>query len=268
VAHDGPVYSLVSNSRQLISSGTGDIKGWNWNDLIKKGCKEAWNRRPAFGTRLDIPEINSLVLNQKDNSLLMACGDNTVQVMDLENGVFTQTLNGHQDYVHCVALRDQHRECVSGSEDGTVRLWDLRTATQVQAIEVYKYEECTRPQRGKWIACLCTDSNWLVCGGGPALSLWHLRSVTPTTVYPLQGSQLQAMFYQDLILTAGDGPVISHCQVSGDVKTEVPCTPASVYSLRINERSQEHKVLTAAGSSNKIDVFTNFGYRAFSLRFT
>ncbi|XP_072409762.1 THO complex subunit 6 homolog [Chiloscyllium punctatum] len=48
-AHDGPVYSLVSTSRQLISSGTGDIKGWNWNELIKKGCKEAWSRRPAFG---------------------------------------------------------------------------------------------------------------------------------------------------------------------------------------------------------------------------
>ncbi|XP_072341524.1 THO complex subunit 6 homolog [Scyliorhinus torazame] len=125
-AHDGPVYSLVSTSRQLISSGTGDIKAWNWNELAKKSCKEAWSRRPAFGTRLDIPEINNLALNQKDNSLLMACGDNTIQVMDLENGVFTHTLKGHKDYVHCLALRDAYKECISGSEDGTVRLWGLQ----------------------------------------------------------------------------------------------------------------------------------------------
>ncbi|XP_041035961.1 THO complex subunit 6 homolog isoform X2 [Carcharodon carcharias] len=268
-AHEGPVYSLVSTNRQLISSGTGDIKAWNWNDLIKKGCKEVWIRRPAFGTRLDIPEINSLVLNQKDNTLLMACGDNTIQAMDLENGVFVQTLRGHKDYIHCLALRDLNKdECISGSEDGIVRLWDLRTASQVQMIEVYKYEACARPQYGKWIGCLSTDSDWMVCGGGPALTLWHLRSVTPTTVYPLQGCQQQAMFYQDLILTAGDAPMVSHCQISGDVKAQIPCTPPSVYSLLINEHSPEHKVLTAAGSSSSIDVFTNFGYRAFSLRFS
>ncbi|MEE6522370.1 hypothetical protein FKM82_020884 [Ascaphus truei] len=134
-------------------------------------------------------------------------------------------LEGHQDYIHCLALRDQQRECVSGSEDGSVRLWDLRSGTQTHKIEVYKYEECARPQYGKWISCLATDSDWMVCGGGPMLTLWHLRSVTPTTVFPIQESQQQVMFYQDM-------------------------------------------VLTAAGSSSKIDVYTNFRYRAFSLSFS
>ncbi|XP_078064706.1 THO complex subunit 6 homolog, partial [Mustelus asterias] len=160
--HEGPVYSLVSTSRQLISSGTGDVKAWNWNELVKKVCKEAWTRRPAFGTRLDIPEINSLVLNQKDNSLFMACGDNTIHAMDLENGTFTHTLRGHKEYVHCLVLREGQKECVSGSEDGTVRLWDLRSASQIQMIEPYKYEKCARPQYGKWIGCLCIDSDWMV----------------------------------------------------------------------------------------------------------
>ncbi|XP_069779279.1 THO complex subunit 6 homolog, partial [Narcine bancroftii] len=267
-AHEGPVYSLLSTNRQLMSSGSGEVKSWNWNDVIKKGCREVWCRRPAFGTLLEIPEINSLVLNQKDNSLLMACGDNTIHSMDLENGTFTRTMKGHTDYVHCLSLREMHNECISGSEDGSVRIWDLRTATQVQVIEPHKYEECSRPQFGKWIGCLTTDSDWMVCGGGPALTLWHLRSVTPTTIYRLQGCQHQAMFYQDLILAAGEGGAISHCQLSGEVKTQVPCTPPVVYSLLVNNHSMEHKVLTAAGSSSSIDIFTNFGYRAFSLRFS
>uniref|UniRef100_A0A8B9VEK9 Uncharacterized protein n=1 Tax=Anas zonorhyncha TaxID=75864 RepID=A0A8B9VEK9_9AVES len=139
---------------------------------------------------------------------------------------------------------------------------DLRNGAQVQVIEVHKYEvktrdfgqihfnvapkicilgffggknpkivvfcpkiqECSRPQNGKWIRCLATDSDWMVCGGGPALTLWHLRSVTPTTVFPLPPGQQHVLFHQDL-------------------------------------------VLTAAGNSPKIDVFTNLGYRAFSLCF-
>ncbi|XP_075034862.1 LOW QUALITY PROTEIN: THO complex subunit 6 [Mixophyes fleayi] len=177
-------------------------------------------------------------------------------------------LEGHKDYIHCLALREQQRECVSGSEDGSVRLWDLRTGSQTHKIEVYKYEECARPQYGKWISCLATDSDWMVRGYAPMLSLWHLRSVTPTTIFPIQESQQQVMFYQDMILCAGQAPHINHCQINGEVRARIPCSPCSIYSLSINETSQENKVLTAAGSSSKIDVFTNFRYRAFSLTFT
>ncbi|XP_026538112.1 THO complex subunit 6 homolog isoform X2 [Notechis scutatus] len=216
-AHSGAIYAMVSTDRQLLSAGNGEVKAWNWSEIVKKSCKEAWSRRPPYGSRLEVPEINSLQLNLKDNSLLMAGGDCVIHMMDLETGVFT---------------------------------------------------ECRRPQNGKWISCLATDSDWMVCGGGPALTLWHLRSVTPTTIFPLPQCQQQAMFYQDLILSAGHSPTINHLQISGEVKAQIPCLPRCVHSISINERSAEHKVLTAAGSSHFIDVFTNFGYRAFSLIFT
>nr|XP_013805895.1 PREDICTED: THO complex subunit 6 homolog [Apteryx mantelli mantelli] len=45
-AHDGPVYALVSTDRQLLSASDGEIKAWNWAEIVKKGCKEAWSRRP------------------------------------------------------------------------------------------------------------------------------------------------------------------------------------------------------------------------------
>ncbi|XP_063286991.1 THO complex subunit 6 homolog [Pelobates fuscus] len=265
-AHVGPVYSLTSTERHLISAGDNDVKGWLWCDLNKKGCVASWTNRVPSRNSLETPEINSVVLNQ-DNSLLLAGGSCEIHNMDLETGTFTMTLEGHKDYIHCLALRDHHRECVSGSEDGSVRLWDLRSGTQTHKIEVYKYEECARPQYGKWISCLATDSDWMVCGGGPMLSLWHLRSMTPTTIFPIQDSQQQVHFYQDMILCAGQAPYINHCQINGEIRAQIPSTPRCVYSLCINEGSQENKVLTAAGSSAKIDVFTNFRYRAFSLTF-
>nr|XP_033800670.1 THO complex subunit 6 homolog isoform X5 [Geotrypetes seraphini] len=194
-AHDSPVYSLVSTDRQLISAGDGEVKAWNWSEIVKKGCKEAWSRRPPSRISLEIPEINCLLLNPKDNSLLLAGGDAQIYVMDMETGAFT------------------------------------------------------------------------LCGGGPALTLWHLRSLTPTTIFPIQECQHQVMFYQDLILSAGQNPTINHYQISGDIKAQIPCTSRTIYSMNINDQSQENKVLTAAGNSPRVDVFTNFGYRAFSLMF-
>lgn len=38
-----------------------------------------------------------------------------------------------------------------------------------------------------------------VCGGGPALTLWHLRSSTPTTIFPMWAPQKHVTFYQDLV---------------------------------------------------------------------
>lgn len=266
-AHRGPVYALACGERQLLSASDGEVKAWNWADLAKKGCKEVWTRRPPCRSSLEVPEINSIQINHRDNSLVMAGGDGVVRVMDLESGAFTHELRGHRDCVHCVALRDPP-QCLSGGEDGTVRLWDLRHGSQVQLIEVHKYPECSRPQHGKWIRCVATDSDWMVCGGGPALTLWHLRSVTPTTVFPLPPGQQHVLFHQDLLLACGQGSSLHQLQLSGELRGRVPCTPPVLRCLCLHPPAPEHKVLTAAGNSPKIDVFTNLGYRAFSLAFT
>ncbi|PWA28971.1 hypothetical protein CCH79_00019812 [Gambusia affinis] len=106
-----------------------------------------------------------------------------------------------------------------------------------------------------------------LCGGGPSLSLWHLRSLSPTSVFPLSGCQRRAAFHQDMILAVGDGAFVSHCLLGGEVKGQIPCTPPSLNTLQLNTKSSEHRVLTVGGGSSKIDVFTNLSYRAFSLSF-
>ncbi|XP_027621944.1 THO complex subunit 6 homolog isoform X2 [Tupaia chinensis] len=267
--HDGPVYCMVSTDRHLLSAGDGEVKAWLWAEILKKGCKELWRRQPPYRTSLEVPEVNALLLVPKENSLILAGGDCQLHTMDLETGAFTRALRGHTDYIHCLALRERGPEVLSGGEDGTVRLWDLRAAKEVQTIEVYKHEECARPQNGRWIGCLATDSDWMVCGGGPALTLWHLRSSTPTTVFPMRAPQKHVTFYQDLILSAGQGPCVNQWQLSGELRAQVPGSSPGLLSLSLNQQpaAPECKVLTAAGNSCRVDVFTNLGYRAFSLSF-
>ncbi|XP_030649083.1 THO complex subunit 6 homolog [Chanos chanos] len=202
-AHKGPVFSLLSTDTHLLSAGNGEISAWSWAELTKRTTKAAWTRRPNYKTSLEIPEINDMIINPKDNSLVVGGGDNDIHIMDLESGVFKSVLQGHTDYIHCLAFREREGEILSGGEDGAVRMWDSRTGQSVHCIEVFNYEECARPQFGKWISCLTTDSDWMLCGGGPSLSLWHLRSLSPTSVFPLPGCQRQAAFHQDLVLTVG-----------------------------------------------------------------
>lgn len=266
-AHEGPVFSLQSSDSQLLSAGNGEISCWSWSELIKKNVRPLWTKRPNYKSSLEIPEINSMNINSRDNSLVVGGGDNNIHILDMEHGVFKSVLQGHTDYIHCVSVREREGEILSGGEDGAVRIWDCRTGQSVHCIEVSKYESCARPQFGKWISCLTTDSDWMLCGGGPSLSLWHLRSLSPTSTFPLIGCQRQAAFYQDMILAVGDGAFVSHCLLSGDVKAQIPCAPQSLNTLQINTNSNEHRVLTVGGSSDKIDVFTNLSYKAFSLSF-
>lgn len=36
LAHDGPVYSMVSTDRHLFSAGDGEVKAWLWAEILKK----------------------------------------------------------------------------------------------------------------------------------------------------------------------------------------------------------------------------------------
>lgn len=266
-AHDGPVFSLLSTDSHLLSTGNGEISAWSWAELIKRNAKAIWTRRPNYKSSLEIPEINAMIINPTDNSLVVGGGDNNIHIMDMEHGGFKSVLQGHSDYIHCLSVREREGEILSGGEDGAVRIWDCRTGRSVHCVEVFKYENCARPQYGKWISCLATDSDWMLCGGGPSLSLWHLRSMSPTSIFSLAGCQRQAAFYQDMILSVGEGQCVSHCLLGGEIKAQIPCTPHSLNTLALNLNSTDHRVLTVGGSSNQVDVFTNLSYRTFSLSF-
>lgn len=47
-AHDGPVYSMVSTDRHLLSAGDGEVKGWLWAEILKKvrSLGQSWASPP------------------------------------------------------------------------------------------------------------------------------------------------------------------------------------------------------------------------------
>ncbi|XP_050408253.1 THO complex subunit 6 homolog [Patella vulgata] len=270
---EGAIYCLTSTDTFLISAGEGDICAWKWSDIHNKAPKIIWSLSlPKKGVFTN-PEVNSMVVDKQEQAtrLLAGGGDNDIHIWNMENGQLENSLQGHEDYVHSICLKNNGRECVSASEDGTVRIWDARSSSEaVHILEPHKTPMCGRPEMGKWVGCVAMDhgDDWLICGGGPKLSTWHLRSLTPTATFDTPGScQNFVMYHEENVISGGMKPCVNHWYVNGDLKSQVPTTSSSIYNIAVNTVLDQLRVLSVVGNSCKIDVCTNFGYKAFSLKF-
>ena len=82
---------------------------------------------PARGISQSIAECNGIAYDRETNQVWLACGDGQAHGLDLASGAALGPLAGHSDYLHAVAVAPMARKLFTGGEDGTVRVWDLRS---------------------------------------------------------------------------------------------------------------------------------------------
>ena len=56
--------------------------------------------------------------------------DSTVKLWDSHTGTLVRSIRGHTGVVSCLAFIPDSRLLVSGSRDGTVKVWDLKQLAQ------------------------------------------------------------------------------------------------------------------------------------------
>lgn len=222
-AHEDPVFSLTSNDKFLVSGSIAQIKGWRWTDISSADPFSSKHNAPSWVLNVPVnkavgsrPEINFMII--KGDILYAAAGDGNVYGWSLETTALVRKYEGHSDYVHCLAMKDDNL-LLSGGEDGSLRFWDPRTSAPcVSLMEPYKNTSCARPSIGKWISCVDIEEDRVLCGGGPHLSLFHLKmsssmyhqskysSATPLHVFKNAGSVTQNVvkFHEDGFLCAGN----------------------------------------------------------------
>ncbi|KAI5641764.1 THO complex subunit 6 [Phthorimaea operculella] len=262
---DSQICSLASTEKFLITGTVNKITGWDWKAVtsVKLG-KPSWSINIPAQSSFEECDINSLWLSEDESKLFAGCGDNKVYGFNLEDGRLESTYDGHTDFIHSVHGKDN--QLISASEDGTVVLWDTRTGKSHNKIEPHANNKLSRPDIGKWIGSASLGEDWIVCGGGPRLALWHLRSLDAVTVFDIPDHGIHvSYFHDDCVVAGGAAKHLYQLYYSGEVKVELPVSSTTVYSAIL--RTSPNKALAIAGSSPDIDLCTTFNYRDQVLHF-
>ncbi|HSI12722.1 MAG TPA: WD40 repeat domain-containing protein [Chthoniobacter sp.] len=66
-----------------------------------------------------------------DGATLAMAGGNEIGLWDVSSGEKLRTFKGHESYVFCCAFSPDGKTLVSGSQDNTIRLWEIASGKQV-----------------------------------------------------------------------------------------------------------------------------------------
>uniref|UniRef100_A0A336KSM1 CSON014367 protein n=1 Tax=Culicoides sonorensis TaxID=179676 RepID=A0A336KSM1_CULSO len=257
------IYSLSYFKDVLIVGTNAEITGYALKG--HKIVKKSWEIRiPSTPENAEVNEINCLWLDKEAAVLYAGCGDNNVYSVSLEDGKILRTFGGHTNYIHSIDGNCKVGQIVSASEDGSIRLWDVRQKKSSAKLDPYKKDQICRPDFGKWQGSVSINNDWLICGGGPRFSLWHLRSNEVTEVFDFPEKIHISGFIDDLLMVGGDYKTVQQYDLSGKLVTELPVSSPSIYS--VVWQSTPHKLLSLGGSNNVLDICTNFNYRDICLK--
>lgn len=170
VGHVKEVLSVaVSDDGRLAASGGLDKLIRVWDTRSKQAVQALSGHRSG---------VNSLVFRRSSKQLFTASSDRTLNLYDLGEMAYVESLFGHGAEVISVDALSKER-ALSGGMDGTVRLWKLTEGSQL----VFK-----SPAQSIDAVAMLNDSSFLTGGSNGALYLWgvHKKKVTTDLSYTSQ----------------------------------------------------------------------------------
>ncbi|CAI5989727.1 unnamed protein product [Closterium sp. NIES-65] len=284
-AHKGAAFGLktcaMGGQPLLFSCGDdGRVAGWRWSDLLSSNPAQAPQVAPcvdlvnppttwaaARGVAV-VPETNAIDVDEQRNTIYSAAGNGCAYAWDVESQKRVAEFRGHSDYLHCVVARPQHHQIVTGSEDGTCRVWDCRTATTVLCLNPFTARQAplspssSSSPASPWVSSIATDSTtpWLLCGtGGSTASLFSLQAPASALLRVSLGAPVHAVAMgrdADEILVAGASAVLTRLTFAGQLKSLTATAMPSIYSLHSHSPSQ---LVAVAGRGGTVDIITSIG---------
>jgi serine/threonine protein kinase/WD40 repeat protein len=118
--HPGPVTAVAFDpaGQRLASGSHAQIKLWDLG-----------SGREILATRGRVGKIEGLTFSP-DGRYLASCSDDRVRLWDVETGLPRASFKGHTDFVSSVCFSPDGQRLASGSNDQTVRLWDVSTGQE------------------------------------------------------------------------------------------------------------------------------------------
>ncbi|MGI9207621.1 MAG: WD40 repeat domain-containing protein, partial [Rhodococcus sp. (in: high G+C Gram-positive bacteria)] len=150
----------------VVASADSSIYAWDIADprapipTTVSGGHDAGVNAAAFGR-----EGNVLVTGSEDHGVLMRDRDVA--------GNFTarpQALRGHTGTVYSVSITRDGTKAISGSDDGTIRLWDVSDAEGMREVG----GPITDTGVGRWQVVFRPNGTVVAAGGDGVLRMWNL----------------------------------------------------------------------------------------------
>ncbi|BBH08250.1 eukaryotic translation initiation factor 4A1 [Prunus dulcis] len=248
-AHEGlhTMLSFTAMARMLCGDD-GRIRGWKWKDCVEaeapihlqgthvKPLLDLVNpqHKGPWGALSPIPENNALAVNDQGGSIFSAAGDSCVYCWDVESGQVKMTFKGHSDYLHSIVARNSTNQIITGSEDGTARIWDCRSGKCVQVYEPAKGTKL----KGFFscVSCMALDASesWLACGSGRSLSVWNLPASECISRTSTRASVQDVVFDENQVLAVGAEPLLCRYDINGAILSQMQCAPQSAFSVSLH----------------------------------
>lgn len=160
--HTGNINTLLFDySRKYLLSGSDDRNIVMWE--IASGKK----LRVISTTS----SVNAILINPQDNRQLIVAGaEPKIRGISLQSNTIARTFDGHTDIVNAIDINKSGTLMISGSNDKSARIWDLKTGKEIRKLPVdcWKVTAVALSDDGNYAFTGCNDGSikvWEVSTG-------------------------------------------------------------------------------------------------------
>lgn len=151
--HRGNINCLLfDNQSKYLFSGSDDKTVIAWEISTGK----------PFRSINNMQAVNSMAMASNDPRFLYVAGaEPKIKVYNLSNLQVTRTFDGHADVVNAIDISRNNLYLLSGSNDKTARIWDMKTGKELRklAVDCWKVTAVAFTEDSKFAVTGCNDGS-------------------------------------------------------------------------------------------------------------